>query len=109
MRLLFSLADARDIVVIVYGILGILFFFIGIIVALVLFFTIKGIAGSVRGLVNDQVTPTLNAVKETAQSIRGTTEFVSQTAVRPIIKTYGTVAGVRRGFSVLAGLRRRGG
>ena len=108
MQLLFSLADARDIVIIVYGILGILFFFIGIIVLLVLFFSVKGLISGVQGILREQVTPALNAVKETAQSVRGTTEFVSQTAVRPIVKTYGMAAGVRRGLTVLAGLRRRG-
>jgi hypothetical protein len=43
------------------------------------------------------------------QQVRGTTTFVSEKAVRPLVRTYGFVAGVRRAFAVLGGLTRRRG
>ena len=107
MTLLFSLEDARDIVVVLYGILGILFFIVGLIVALLLFLSVRGLIGSVKDMIDDSVKPTLDSVRDTAKTIQGTTEFVGQSAVRPIMRTYGMVAGIRRGLGVLSGLTGR--
>jgi hypothetical protein len=49
----------------------------------------------------------LTSIKDTAETVKGTTEFVGQTAVSPITRTYGMVAGVRKGLGVLSGLSRR--
>jgi hypothetical protein len=109
MRFLVSLADLRDGFIIVYGAIGIIFFFVAIIVTVVTFFTVKGLASSIRDLIDDSVRPTLGSVRNTAETIRGTTEFVAETAVTPVVRTYGTIAGLRRGISVLAGLSKRRG
>jgi hypothetical protein len=50
------------------------------------------------------VKPLLGTAKQTADNVRGTTSYVSQAAVTPIVRTYGVVAGVRRAAGVLAGL-----
>ena len=107
MPLLVSLGDIRDAVVIVYGIIGILFFFVAIIISIFLFFTVKGLINSVRGLLDESVRPAVDAVKQTADTVRGTTEFVGQTAIAPIVRTYGAIAGVKKGLGVLAGLNRK--
>jgi hypothetical protein len=107
MLLFLSIEDLRDIVVVVYGILGIVFFFAALIVIIGLFFTIKGLVGHLREILDDSVKPTLGSIKETVEGIRGTTEFVSQTAIVPIVRTYGMFAGARRGLGVLTGLTRR--
>ena len=107
MTTLVSLADVRDGFIIVYGAIGIIFFFVAIIATLFLFFTIKGLAGSMKELIDDSIRPTLGSVRDTAETIRGTTEFVTETAVTPVVRAYGAIAGVRRGLGTLAGLSRR--
>ncbi len=48
--------------------------------------------------------PLLGAARQTAENVKGTTSYVSEAAVTPIIRVYGVVAGVRRAAGVLAGL-----
>ncbi len=107
MPVLISLGDARDIVVLAYGVMGVLFFAVAMVVTIFLFFTGKGLIRSVRDLIDDSVRPTLDSVRNTARSIQGTTEFVGQTAVQPIIRTYGIISAVRRGLGVVSGLARK--
>jgi hypothetical protein len=105
MPLLVSLGDLRDIVVIVWGVISAIFFFVAIIVAIVIGFSVKGLLKKVRELLDENVKPTLDSVKETADTIRGTTEFVSKTAITPMVKTYGTMAGLKKGLSILGKVR----
>jgi hypothetical protein len=108
MSLFLAVADIRDWVIVVYGIVGIIFFFIALIVTLVMFFTVKGLIGAVRGALDESVVPALHSVKDAADTVRGTTDFVGRTAVAPIFKAYGTVAGLKKGLSVLGNLKGRG-
>jgi hypothetical protein len=105
---LVALADVRDAFIIIYGAIGIIFFFVAIIVTLFMFFSLKAVLRSLREVLDDSVKPTLGSVKATADSIRGTTEFVAETAVTPVVRTYGMVSGLRRGLGVLTGLSNRG-
>src|SRR5581483_6598038 len=110
MVFLASLADIRDVFVIIDSILAMVMFVVGIAVFVPLFIAVRAAHGAVKDLINESVKPTLSTVKETAETIKGTTEFVGQTTVNPIIRTYGVVAGVRRGLGVLSGISRlRGG
>ena len=105
---LLSVSDIRDWVVVVYGIIGIIFFFVAVVVTVVMFFTVKGLIGALRGAIDDSVVPALSSVKDAADTVRGTTEFVGRNAVAPVVKAYGTFAGVKKAFSVFAGLKGRG-
>jgi hypothetical protein len=102
-----SLADVRDIFIIIYGTIGIVFFFIASGVTLFVGLTIRGLLRNVRGILDDSVRPTATSIRDTATSVRGTTDFVSRSAVTPIVKTYGIFAGIRRGLRVLSGTNRR--
>jgi len=104
-----SIAEVRDIVVIVYGVIGIVFFFFAVIVLVVLGFTVKGLLRSVSEILDDSVKPTMESIKNAADTVRGTAEFVGKTAVSPIVKTYGAFAGLRKGLGVLSGLSGRKG
>lgn len=106
MPLLLSLADVRDIFIIIYGTLGIIFFAIGIVVAVIVGMTAKSLLNSVKDMLDADVKPALSSVREAAETVRGTTDFVGRTAVQPIAKVYGTVAGVKRGMTVLTNLKR---
>ncbi len=107
MPVFLSLADVRDVFIIVYGAIGIVFFVVAVVVTVALFFTVRGLLKSVNEILNDSVKPTITSVRDAAETVRGTTEYVGRTAVNPIMRTYGTVAGVKKGLSVLAGLNRR--
>jgi hypothetical protein len=104
---LLSIATARDIIIIIYGIVGIIAFFVFILVGALLFFSIRGLVVSVKEIMADSIKPTFDSVRDTARSIQGTTEFMGNQAVKPIIRTYGIVAGVRKGAGVIASLAGR--
>ncbi len=105
MPLVLSLSDVRDVIIIIYGIIGIIFFAVAVVVALLVGFSAKSLFSYVKGLLNDDVKPALGSIKEAADTVRGTTDFVGRTAVAPVVKAYGAVAGVKKGLSVLGGLR----
>ncbi len=106
---LLSLADYRDIVIIVYGIMGIVMFAILAVVAAALFFMLRGVLHTVSEMLDESVKPTLESVKSAAETVRGTTDFIGKTAVAPIVRTYGAFAGVRKGLGVLTALTGRKG
>jgi hypothetical protein len=102
-----NLADLRDVVVIVYGVLGILLFLILIAVAVATWLIIRQVRGVLRDLVNDPVKPTLEEVHKTVQNVRGASEFMVDRTVHPVIRTLAVFRGVRRGVAVLTGLPSR--
>jgi hypothetical protein len=108
MSLLATLADFRDVIIVIYGVLGIIFFFVAIVIIVAVGLTVKGLIKNVNGLINENVKPALASVQDAANTVRGTTDFVGRTTVTPIVKAYGMFAGVKRGASVLGGFARRG-
>lgn len=54
-------------------------------------------------MIQVEIKPILNDLKETMGTVRGTTNFVSNNVVEPVAKTTGYVAGVRRTVSVMQG------
>jgi hypothetical protein len=102
-----SLVDLRDLIIVIWGILGILFLAVAIVVGIVVGISARGLIGTVQSLLRDDVQPTLRSARRTMDSVRGTTSFVADTAVAPVIRVYGIVSGVRRFLSVLGGFRKR--
>jgi len=51
---------------------------------------------SLINLLQNEVKPILAATNETVNTLRGTTEFLSENLVEPVIKLNSTVAGLRR-------------
>ena len=107
MDVLSTLTDIRDTVVIVFGIVGI------VALTLVILFTVLiGLAAlrlikAAKGTVTDGLAPILENARETTTEVRGSTEFVAETVVRPLIRVYGIFAGITKGLSVLGTTRRR--
>ena len=104
-----SLEELRDIVIVVYGAMGVLLMFVFMIISVLLWMAVRSLTRAVRDLLDDPVKPTLQEVQRTAANVRGTTEFVADTAVHPLIRFVAIVRGVRRGVTTVTGLRRRGG
>ena len=107
MSVLVSLADIRDGFIIAYGIIGIIFFFVAVIVTIATYGAVRGLIKSIRSVLDESLKPALDSIKGTADSVRGTTEFVGTKAVAPIIRTYGMFAGLRKGLGVLSGVSRK--
>jgi hypothetical protein len=110
MPILVSLADIRDVFIIIYGVLGIIFFFIASIVTLVVGLTIRALLRNVGNMMDESLKPTLASVQDAAATFKGTTEFIGKTTITPIVRTYGIFAGVRKALSVfgtVTGRKRR--
>jgi hypothetical protein len=104
-----SFEEWRDLIIIIYGVMGILLMLVFVVVSVLLWFLVRGLVKSVRALLDDPVRPTLEEVQKTAANVRGTTEFIADTAVHPVIRFVAIARGVRRGVATITGLRRRGG
>jgi hypothetical protein len=102
-----SLSDWRDIIIIIVGALSIF-----LVLALIVFTVAIGLAARIllktlQRLAKDDASPLLHELKETTGRVRGTATFLAETAVSPIIRAYGVVAGTRRAMGVLTGLAAR--
>ena len=97
-----TLQDVRDVTIIAFTIAGTLLFLAAIVVTVVVGVAATSAFQAARRLIDEGVKPTLS-------NVRGTVSFISDTAVSPIIRTYGLFSGVRRGLGVLSGLAQRGG
>lgn len=58
-------------------------------------------------LIKDRIIPLLEQLTETAARVRGTTEFVSEEVVSPIISAYSTLAGIRAMIKTVTGRDRK--
>ena len=102
-----SLENLRDIVVIVYGVMGVVLMLALCVAAFGLWFAVRALSSSVQGLIKDPIRPALEEVQKTAQNVRGTSEFVTDAAVHPLIRVVSIGRGVRRGVATVTGLRDR--
>lgn len=103
-----SLADFRDVVIIVYGVVGVLLFLLLIVVAVAAYFLLRSLSKTFKSLVEDPVRPTLEEIRQTATNTRTASEFYADHAVHPLIKTVAAVRGVRRGVQRVSRLANRG-
>ncbi len=61
---------------------------------------------SLTRLLRDEIKPILNTADETVRTVRGTTTFVSEAFVTPVVRISSFAAGVAQAIRILA--RRRG-
>ena len=103
-----NLQDIRDLVIIVIaGCLTALVLIVTLIVVIVVGFAARGLIGVAKDVLKAQFSPTLDSARQVVDDIRGTTSFIADTTVSPIIRLYGLINGVKRGIAALAGLGRR--
>lgn len=96
-----TLVDIRDIAIIVLAALSII---VGILLV-ILILMIIGLTVMLR----KRMGPILEMTKGTLSNLQGTTIFVSDTVVKPIIKAASFAAGARRTIGILTRLSRRKG
>ncbi len=103
-ELLGAVSLTRDWVIIFMGIAVAVFFSVALVFTIVLGLLARVLMKKSLSVIDENVKPTLTSVKASADNIKGTTLYVSQAAVTPIVKAYGIAAGVRRAAGVLSGL-----
>ena len=101
-----TVTDIRDVVIIVFGILGLVALSLSILFTVLIGWGLLKLIRVSRSTVKDGVAPALENAAEAARGMRGTAEFVEESVVSPIIRVYGLFSGVRRGFSVLSRTRK---
>ncbi len=101
---LLFVATFRDWVIIFMGIAVAAFFFVALILTIVLGLLVRALLKKTSALMDDSVKPLLGTARQTADNVKGTAVYVSESAVTPIVKAYGVIAGVRRAAGVIAGL-----
>jgi hypothetical protein len=102
-----NLQDIRDLVIIIVGCLTMLVLLATLIVVIVVGVATRGLIGAIRGMLKGQLSPTLDSARQVVDDIRGTTSFIADTTVSPIVRFYGLITGLRRGVMALAGLGKR--
>jgi|SRR6476659_6652061 uncharacterized membrane protein YedE/YeeE len=64
-------------------------------VGALLFIVMTALIALIAFTVRDKITPAIDKVDDTLKTVRGTTTFVSESVVSPIIKVAGAAAGTR--------------
>lgn len=92
-----GLIVARDLAIIILAIESIV---IGVILTVLVIQVIRLVR-----LLNEEVLPILRSTQETVSAVRGTTTFMSDHLVQPVVKASSYAAGARQAVTVLLGLR----
>ena len=102
-----TLDEMRDVVIIVYGAMGVLLLVALIIAVLGLWLAVRMLTRTLRDLLEDPVRPALDEIRATARNVRGASEFVADAAVHPLIRVLSVGRGMRRGLGIVTGITRR--
>ena len=102
-----TLDEMRDVVIIVYGAMGVLLLVALIIAVLGLWLAVRILTRTLRDLLEDPVRPALDEIRATARNVRGASEFVADAAVHPLIRVLSVGRGMRRGLGIVTGITRR--
>jgi len=57
-------------------------------------------------LLQNEIRPILSSTKETIRTVKGTSQFISERAVRPIVSIGGILAGGRKLFEIIGFIRK---
>ena len=99
-----DLQDLRDIIIIAAGSLTILVLLALFVFTIVLGLGARALIAALRSTLRDELNPLLHSARQTVRTVQGTTTFVGETTVKPIIRVYGAIAGARRMAGVLTGI-----
>jgi hypothetical protein len=58
----------------------------------------------IRKLLQQNVAPAVDSLRDSLDNLRGTTEFAGETVASPLIRTYSIVRGLRSGLSAITNL-----
>lgn len=95
-----ALERLRDITIILIGLFSLIMTVLMVVVAVVLVWLVMTI--------KDKVVPLLETLVDTAQRIKGTTDFLTEEVASPVINAYGNVARARAMVKTVTGRDRSG-
>lgn len=98
----------RDLFIMMFMVAGTILFLLGIIFTLITGFMGMSVFGRVRKILKENVQPATANVRETTETVKGTVAFVSDNAVKPVVKAYGVAAGAKRFVGVAVKMANRG-
>lgn len=98
----------RDLAIIIYAFAGVIAFGVLILFTLVIGMISTATVLRTRRILKDNVQPAMQNVQATTATVRSTVTLVSEYAVTPVAKAYGTAAGARKFISVLSRFRGKG-
>lgn len=91
----------RDISIIAFTVAGTILFLLGALFTIAVGWTSFRTVAKVRSILKNSVQPTVENVRVTTENVRGTVGFISDNAVKPVVRVYSTYAGARRFVAVL--------
>jgi len=91
------LADLRDVALVVLAVES-------IVIGLALVLTLLELRSLTR-LLRDEIAPMLDTAKETVTIVRGTTDFVGESVVRPMIKVASMGSAAKRVAQIVLGIK----
>ena len=94
-----SWSEWRDITIVLWGVIWLIGAIVWLGVAIAVLFLIL----TIRRLLRENVVPAVDSLKGTLDNVKGTSEFVGETAVAPIVRVYSIVRGVRSGLGAVTG------
>ena len=101
--------EVRDYVIIVSGSVGVIVFAVMLFFTLVIGVLVTSLVLKTRSVMRENVQPALENVKATTSTVRTTATLLSEYAINPLAKAYGTYQGARRFVTVLTRFRGKGG
>ncbi len=101
-----TLQDWRDLSLLIFTAAGSILFVVSIFFTLITGYLATSTILRTRRILTNNLAPTLDSVRETAESVRGTVGFISDNAVRPVVRVYSVYAGARRFVTVLVRVAR---
>jgi hypothetical protein len=102
-----NLSEIRDLLIVISGCLFSLVMIVSLIVLIVVGVAVAGLVSVTKSVVQEQLSPTLNSARQIVDDVRGTTSFIADTTVSPILRVYGIIGSIRRGAAALAGFGRK--
>ncbi len=91
----------RDLFIMCFMVAGTLLFLVTTVLTIIVGVLSTGAVMRARQILKINVQPAMENVRETTSTIRGTVSFVSDNAVKPVVKVYGVAAGARRFIAVV--------
>ena len=96
-----TITDIRDIVIIVMGLIGVVSAAVFLLFTIILGWMTFRLLRTTRQTFGEGVPPLLEQARETMQSVKGTAEFLGESAAGPVIRAYGAAAGIQRALRTL--------
>jgi hypothetical protein len=97
-----SVQEVRDYSLIVFCITGVIAFVLIIFATLITTFLSWNILGRIKKILKENIQPATANVKETTQNLKGTVSYISDNAVKPVVKVYGAAAAARQFVKVVS-------